>query len=206
MTLRACRECRRHFGTEPACPFCGTLVERRAARIGAPARMSRAAIFAALSGCYTSSPPPQGPPPPPPPPHEDQGPQQFATPPDTRPPDETAPVASARGRIEGVVTASDGSGPMQQLHVQLSSTEQPPRIAQRATTTDASGHYAFDQLPPGQYLLEVGYRNHPRRPPPQRRITLAQDATQKVDVSYYIAPHSNVPMPYGAPPARRRIV
>ncbi len=167
-----------------------------------PSKLTRAAIFAALSsGCYTSNPPPEGPPPPPPPPHDQQvtNEQTFADPPPPPPP---PPATAANGSVAGTVTASDGSGPMNHLPITLTG----PNGTQRSTNTDANGRYVFDRLAPGSYTLTFGYSNHPRRRPPQQGVIVKQDAAATVNFTYYIAPPSNVPMPYGAPPARRRVV
>jgi hypothetical protein len=203
MTLRACVRCRRHFGLESVCPFCGATAES-VQRIAAPSKLSRAAIFAStlLAGCYTSSPPPQGPPPPPPPPHEDQVQQpppddgrQFADPP--------PPVATAGIAISGTITDSNTKSPMANIPLQLQSASQ-PSMPVRTTTTDAAGKYSFADVPPGSYYLLYGYA-HPRRGRPQTTVVV-ESQPKVVDLKIYPPPQSNIPMPYGAPPARTRIV
>jgi hypothetical protein len=46
----------------------------------------------------------------------------------------------------------------------------------------------------------------PRKPTPDRFVTLRQGESLSVDFAIAIAPPGPMPMPYGAPPARRRLV
>ena len=71
--------------------------------------------------------------------------------------------------------------------------------------TDAHGRYAFDGLSPGTYLVKFGYA-HPRRGQPQQTVQLGERDVKTADMQIYTPPYSNVPMPYGAPPVRRRVV
>jgi hypothetical protein len=206
MTLRACSHCRRHFAAEPACPFCGAAsAAPPPTRVTVGGRLSRAAAFAALAGCYTSNPPPQygPPPPPPPPPHEQQQQQQqqvtedqqkFAKPPD-----------AGTSAIQGTLKNSQSAAPLANWPVQLQSPSQ-PSMQPRNTQTDANGHYAFVDLPAGDYVLVFGYDNHPRRRAPRQNVTLGDHDAKTVDQQIFIPPPSNIPMPYGAPPARGRVV
>lgn len=210
MTLRPCSQCRRHFATESACPFCGARAPLVHARSFSPARLSRAAAFAglALTGCVTREPAPQYVAPPPPPPPDQQHQQQPPPPP---PPDTTQqkfadpPPAVGKGRVEGKVTDSTSHAALSGFVVQLVSTDQPPTITQRSLATDQSGHYAFVDLPPGHYVVKFGYM-HPRRGQPQQIVVVGPDEVKTADMQIYTPPPSNIPMPYGAPPSRRRLV
>ena len=187
MTLSPCPQCRRHVAiTESTCPFCAAPLAASAAPETIYGRWSRAAVFAGLAGCYTSNPPPQNPPPPPP----DQQ-QTFAQPP------------ASSGVITGVVTDGSAPRPGVAIRVEGGGLQQPIE-----TRTDGNGRYQVGNLAPGTYRVTFGQANHPRQRPPQRTVQVA-DGSVQVDVT--IAPQpvydpSNVPKPYGAPPARRRIV
>jgi hypothetical protein len=200
MTLRACSQCRRHFAAEPACPFCGTPAAQPTPRPLLGGRFSRAAAFAgaALAGCYTSNTPPQSPPPSPPnDQQQEQHVEKFANPP---------PPVTSGSSIQGVLTDSASSQPLANWPVSVTSVDQPPTMQPRTAQTDVNGHYAFVDLPPGNYVVQFGYNNHPRRPAPTRNVLVKEHEVQTVDEQVYIPPPSNVPMPYGAPPVRRRVV
>lgn len=217
MTLRPCSECRRHITQdERTCPFCGAATVLTVARMPRLAgRLSRAAVFAGatLAGCYTSAPASQGPPPPPPPPPDDQQQQQVMVEPPPPPPDERAfakPPAGA-GHIHGIVTDSSTGRPRGGIHVQLHVPGQRPVFA----LTNANGEYAFRDLAAGTYTVIVEHPppNHPRAAMPpaiRREVQLADGAVERFDarVTQVVVPVDRGPCckPYGAPPARRRLV
>jgi hypothetical protein len=80
-----------------------------------------------------------------------------------------------------------------------------PGVPQREVQTDGTGTYTISGLPPGSYKVTLP-SNHPRRPAPVKAVTLKTGETLQVDLAMYIPPPSNIPMPYDAPPARRRVV
>jgi len=113
---------------------------------------------------------------------------------------------AAIGTIRGVVSNVATGQPAGQIWIQI--TPNPYHAEDRARNkdvfTDGRGTYAID-LPPGNYRLSV--RNgDPRQPPPDRFITLRSGESSSVDFTITVAPPAAVPMPYGAPPRRRRLV
>jgi hypothetical protein len=60
-------------------------------------------------------------------------------------------------------------------------------------------------LPPGDYSVQLA-TNHPRRSGPIRAVTLKDRSNVRLDLALDLPEPSAVPMPYGAPPARGRIV
>ena len=197
MTLTPCEQCQRHVAADAAaCPFCAAprTPEVAPAMGHAVGRFSRAAVFAGLAGCYVNNPPPQQQPPPPPDQQQQQQQQQqqFAQ-----------PVGAAT--IRGTLTRTDGV-PGANVRVMLS-TGQSRAIT---TVTDAQGRYSFANVPAGTYTVSFDVAYNPRvGPQPRREVTVAEGAVQQVDMSFAPAPppdYSNVPKPYGAPPARRRVV
>jgi hypothetical protein len=89
-----------------------------------------------------------------------------------------------------------------------------PDNLRREAATDDQGEYVFAGLLAGEYVLTFrGYSNHPRMAPPiQRSVVRLGDAnpTVRLDIAMTVRAYrhnpNNVPMPYGAPPARRRVV
>lgn len=196
--LRPCEHCRRHVARDaPHCPFCNAPQSAAAERIVAQAaRMSRAMIFAGVAACG-SSPPAHRHAPPPPPPHDPVVVQQFATAPSPSP-----SKASVRGfvMVDGrpltgvLVRARDENG------------------MQLETTTGAKGEYAFIDIAPGYWQLTPDYELPSFRPrPPEYQsdsVVLADGANQRHDIQIQTPPPDDGPCckPYGAPPARRRVV
>jgi hypothetical protein len=187
------------IATSDRCPFCdapasgifGRLVDRGG-------RMSRAAVFAGLAACYTSSPAPKETTPPPPPPPDDtvQTQQDFAKPPDG---------ATDTGSIEGSVVDAFSNQPIGNSVVWL----QTPDGAQQQARADASGRFRFDKLAPGNYVLWSNAPGGNPRQGPQRHtvtVTASQSANATIAVQPYVPDRGPCCKPYGAPPARRRVV
>jgi hypothetical protein len=99
--------------------------------------------------------------------------------------------------ISGVVTDAATHQPIAGASVQLI-----PQIgATQPTQTDASGHYHFANVAAGTYTLAFdavggGHLNQP--------ISVKAGEVRRADIA--LETPSNIPMPYGAPPARRRVV
>jgi hypothetical protein len=143
----------------------------------------------AAAGCYTSSPQQQYSPPPPPPPDPGSAHQQQPPP----PPDETPEVRTAE--IHGVVTADTG-GPAINVEVRASRQGDASVIS---TRTDATGRYAFTNLPAGQYNIFA-----PAGAVVQ--LTVTDGLRAQIDLTIQRPKAPPPPKPYGAPPARKRVV
>lgn len=196
--MTPCTSCRRHVAIdEPACPFCGVAITPAPPRpIIAVARLTRSAVFAGASlasGCFVDRAPPPATPP------------QEQAPPPARGDHDHARSGASIGTIHGVVSNVATGQPVGQIWIQI--TPDPYHAEDHARNKDAitddRGSYAIE-LPPGNYRLSV--RNaHPRQPPPDRLITLRSGESLSVDFTITIAPPAAMPMPYGAPPRRRRL-
>jgi len=189
MLLRVCVHCRRHVGvSESACPFCrAELVAARPRPTVAAARLGRAAIFAGAtvaSACWTSS---------------SSGPRDTTVEHKTVEP-KAGPIPP--GTIRGVVR--DGNGAyMPNFPVTLQSESGTSLHA----TSDQHGEFEFRGVEPGNYT--VYYQpNNPRQSPAMTAVTLHPEQGERADLVVYPAPPDRGPCckPYGAPPARRRIV
>ena len=188
MLLRVCVQCRRHVGvSESACPFCrAELVAARPRPTFAAARLGRAAIFAGAtvaSACWTSS----------------SGSHDTTV--ENKPVDtKTGPIAP--GTIRGSVL-NQNRAYVPNFPVTLQSESG----AEMHTTTDAHGEFEFRGLEPGNYT--VFYQpNNPRQTPAMTAVTLHPEQGERADLVIYPEPVDRGPCckPYGAPPARRRIV
>ena len=190
-TMTPCPSCHRHVALdELACPFCGAAITPAAPRpIIAVGRLTRSAVFAGASlasACFIERAPPQQTPPP----------GQA----------DNSRSAASVGTIHGVVSNVATGQPVEQIWIQI--TPNPYHAEDHARNkdvmTDGRGAYTIE-LPPGNYRLSV--RNgHPRQPPSDRLLTLQAGESLTADFTITIAPPAPVPMPYGAPPSRRRVV
>jgi hypothetical protein len=77
----------------------------------------------------------------------------------------------------------------------------------KGTTCDAQGRYVVNDLPPGQWNVRFwGPRDAGRMAPPSQLIEVQAGDSKRIDGAANNQDWSNVPMPYGAPPQRRRVV
>jgi hypothetical protein len=209
MDLHPCESCRRHIDRRVlACPFCGAAGASMAQRspLGAVGRLSRAAIFAGAAACGSAPPHHEVAPPPPPPPDPVLV-QQFATAP---------PPAEGKASIRGFVTR-DGQ-PLAGVTIYATSDDGTSLTA----TTGSHGEYTFADVAPGRLTLKLDdyvydpYRGS-RRPQegypmgPEEVVTLEPGENERHDLAISSPPppvHDSGPCckPYGAPPARRRVV
>jgi hypothetical protein len=227
--LRPCPACQRHVTlAEPRCPFCAAALAPEAPREIPRGRRSRAAVFATATlatACAKPAPPvdqhpvvtsapdaaalasPASPDAAPLPPPVDAVIAAIPAIPDASvPAPSPAPAPAPKVGtcvINGVVTNSRNGKPAARLPVELAWADgsQP----ERQTATDDLGRYTFAKLPATAFIVKFGYER-PRSRPAQATVTLRPREIKQVDRAVYIPEPSNVPMPYGAPPARRRTV
>jgi hypothetical protein len=188
MLLVPCSSCRRHIGeTEPSCPFCATpRTPTHRALLVHSGRFSRAAIFAGLAACYTSTTP--QPPASPPPAHD----QVARDPRDTPPP-------SRGGVLRGKLSDARSGAPLAGVTVEVWTTPSIPTTA----TTDANGDYAVRGLEAREYQVSFVGPDGVRYA--ASRIVELRDSDETLDLAIEPVPMA-VPKPYGAPPARKRVV
>ncbi len=183
MELQPCARCLRHVATtELACPFCAAPLTPVVPRVLARGRFGRAAVFAGattLAACGGT----------PAPKHVDNTVQADAKP----------PIADAS--IWGVIIYDGRPMVGHTLHLSGGTTE-------ISATTNARGEYAFGPVPSGEYTLLVYSDGHPRHSPDERHLTVVAGEAQRVDASISSPAPDTGPCckPYGAPPARRRVV
>jgi len=176
--LRACPSCRRHVDTTAgACPFCAVELPAAPDRPRIVGRLSRAAAFTSLTLAGTAC-------------------WREAVP-------DGAPqhVALQGGAFAGIV--SSGEGPLTGVTVHAVPVSTPAGPGFTAVTDD-TGHYRLEHLPAGKYNVTYYYADTEAK----RRVAIEEGGVEQVDLQLAAprAEHHNVPMPYGAPPARRRVV
>jgi hypothetical protein len=183
-------QCHRHVAAaEIFCPFCSAELAPSTPRHSvAAARLGRAAIFAGAtvaSACWTG---PQANPDTTV--HRQQ--QQVEAKAATIPP----------GTIRGVVR--DDSGAYRPQYPVMLQDEHGKTLN---ATTDANGEFEFRGLATGNYTV-YAQPTSPRGAPTQTFVTLQPEHGERADLAIYPPPVDRGPCckPYGAPPARRRIV
>lgn len=175
-----CERCKRHHSIrEEACPFC-----RHGSALG---RFGAAALSAGvlLGGCDAGK--------------DNKAAQGSAT-------VEKHPYATLHG------TVKDREGkPVHSTILTINSTEDSTgvRSFSRSVPTDGTGRYVLDFLPPGPYSLGVSY-NQSNGPmgltgEVQRQVVLGAGEDKLLDFEVEVR-QMDVAPPYGAPPARRRVV
>lgn len=187
MSLHPCTSCRRHVRADAdACPFCGGPQTTRTVVSGVPAvgRISRAAVFAGLTACWTSSRSTEPAAPPPPPPATD-----------------AAVVTEAEPLLTGAVFEKGTQRAIYDAVVELRDAN--GKVA--AVNTDMNGGYELD-VPPGEYQLVVHVNDGSAVGSAQVPVSV-RDSAQHLVVEVPLLRRAPIPKPYGAPPARRaRIV
>lgn len=202
MVLSPCASCHRHIDARDAvCPFCrapratGAISPRRAS-LG---RLSRAAIFAGAAACGGTAPAPHHRAPVPPDPAVVQ---RFENAP---------PPSEGKASVRGFATR-DGQ-PLTGTRVTATHAE----LGGKSTRTGQKGEYEFVDLEPGVWEVVVDYPLMYNRPQDQptgpeiERVELAPGTNTRRDLFVPVPPpyqRDTGPCckPYGAPPARRRVV
>jgi hypothetical protein len=219
MPLVACSECRRHVNAvETACPFCGAVrTPILVPRLRGGGRISRAAVFVGAAACYTSSPPPQRYAAPPPDPQQQQQPQGQpledaqvrwdAEPAGSMPNPAYAPRPRAgRATLLGRVVDSSSLA-LPGVEVQIEGPE-PHRVR-----SGRGGIFLVENLVPGTYRVIIDRRANPGDGVVEVAVELvAGTVTPMAILGDPPGPAVAKPIdnacckPYGAPPARRRVV
>lgn len=191
MGLRPCGQCRRHVrASEVSCPFCRAELAPappRAAGVGG--RLGRAAVFAgatvAGSACWSQAQP---------------QPRDHTVERDTV---DVKPGPLAAGTIRGFVRDGATGRVLPSFEVTLMGPDGSIAYA----ISDRYGEYVFANLPPGEYIVQYP-APHPRQSPLEMPVTLGTDKGQHADLTVYLPEPDRGPCckPYGAPPARRRVV
>lgn len=191
-TLTPCPSCARHV-RERSCPFCGADVPAPAARPRFVGPVTRAAVFsavtgAAVAGCWTG------------PVSESANTTTTETGTGTK----TDPPAST-GAIDGTVTDQSTGQVVAGAQVTLDGTH--------VTTTDGTGHYKFAGVVAGTHQVNVstthGHRGQGGGASASATVVVHAGlarADVQLDLGAPTFDPNSIPKPYGAPPARRRLV
>ncbi|NVB79987.1 MAG: carboxypeptidase regulatory-like domain-containing protein [Kofleriaceae bacterium] len=194
MQLEPCAQCKRHVAVDATkCPFCDAPIGASPPRSALVGRWSRAAIFAGattLTACYTSS----------------TGATNTQIQNDTKTaPTKVAQPAPGTGTVHGVVTDQNGALiPNMPVALAIAGTWD----SQQNTKTDARGEFVFADVPPGDYQVIYEMPSRPHEGPNLRDVKVEADKIVEANGRIYPHPVDTGPCckPYGAPPARRRVV
>jgi hypothetical protein len=113
------------------------------------------------------------------------------------------PATPPPGTIRGLLLNAETGQPLAGLSLVIFLRDGNPVYA----TSNDKGEYEFAKLPPGEYTVE--YPSDDDREPPQGiKVRLGESAGAYADVKVLLPQPDRGPCckPYGAPPARRRIV
>jgi hypothetical protein len=118
--------------------------------------------------------------------------------------DDTPAPAPGTGTIVITVVDSNTGNAVPGRWVRLVGDKSP---ANQQVATDANGNATFANIPPGTYRVQ-SHDGHPRHSPSTITVHVEADQSSQETMTVYVAPSNpnNIPMPYGAPPARRRVV
>ncbi|HEY5952293.1 MAG TPA: carboxypeptidase-like regulatory domain-containing protein [Kofleriaceae bacterium] len=116
---------------------------------------------------------------------------------------DTTPAVIPAGTIRGRVVNTATGEPLRGVSVEI----RLPSGDIVYATSNQQGEFEFKNLAPGKYTVEY-LSGDPREPPQGRSVTLAEGTGSYVDVPIAFPEPDRGPCckPYGAPPARRRIV
>ena len=156
-------------------------------------------MFVGAAGCYTGSSPPAS----------DQT-HVVSNKGNDQPPDNGAakfplPMpTTGMATVGGTVSDRANSQPLANVYVVLT----PFSGAQtQSVQSDANGHYVFANVAPGKYQLQFKPQNsNPGMAPYPNEVDLPAGQATRFDTAVELYDPANIPMPYGAPPQRRRVV
>lgn len=227
--LVPCAACRRHLDAQAAvCPFCAvprpSSSLRAATLVARAGRVSRAAVLAGAAACWTNHPSPQYASPPPP-----DGEQQPVD-------DRRQPDGDPQQRNAPALAESDGSPPDPKLvpeprpdrgtilgrvvnrhtvrYPGVEVTIEGPTLGKKTKViTDKRGIFVLENIPPGNYRVTIeSARLSPQDPPISTSLPVAAGTVATMAILGEVVAPVAVPVdtacckPYGAPPARRRVV
>lgn len=178
--LVPCDRCKRHISVrEDVCPFCR--------QPGALSKLGAAALSAGvlLAGCDAGK-------------TKTQGPGSAAVVPKRT-------YATVRGKV-----SNRAGGPLANASVTINldysgSAAQHGHAFGKTVPTDSEGRYTLDLIEQGAYILYFGFGNGSERGEDQRALVVKADEDQTIDVVLDMRT-MDIAKPYGAPPARRRVV
>ena len=113
------------------------------------------------------------------------------------------PSTVKMGEVKGIASWSGTNmfgtrgGPLHAATVTLRSNDGKIR---RSTKTDAEGEFKFDDVPVGTYSLTLTTKKYTGSRPEPVQVEVHANWIENVDLTSHVA------LPYGAPPARRRVV
>jgi len=205
MQLVACEGCRRHVSIgERACPFCGVPTDTASRRVRPLlGKVSRAAVFAAgasATACWTANTPAttSG--------SGGGGGTTITNHGSAAQVDGFEVPAPSTGfaSMGGICTDSANGQPLADANVRIYPDSGP---GARMVKSDAQGRWVAKDLAPGKYSIQMVAPGDPgRMAPPAQYVELKAGDAKRVDGTVLVQDWSNMPMPYGAPPSRRRVV
>jgi hypothetical protein len=204
MQLVPCGVCCRHVvASERACPFCGEKMGSDPISRGVLGRVSRAAVFgvgATTAACWTSSSPATT--------NTTGGGSQTVSNKSGGGEDadrfEVPAPQAGMASIAGVCRDAANGQPLAGARVEMIAGVGAGR---KDAVTDSQGRYAVTDVPPGEWNVRFWPPNDPgRMAPASQFLTVKAGDAKRIDGTVQIVDWSNVPMPYGAPPQRRRVV
>lgn len=119
--------------------------------------------------------------------------------------DDIPPPAAGMGTVIITVVDSNTGNAVPGRFVRLVASQAGP--ANQQVATDANGNATFANLPPGTYQAQY-HDGNPHHSPSSLTVRVDADEISQQTMTIFVPTYNShsVPMPYGAPPARRRVV